>query len=358
VLLPARVSLLKRILLGLTILLLAVIGAAAWMFRSRAETIPDELPAINTEEADPAKIVIPGSGGLPDLKFADLRGKTVYFVIGDRESMQAGESKQFDRALNRWKLPDDVVGYGIADTEGFKILASKIEEFLGAMRPEFRLPLYIDYEGAVTRAFKLPKGHVGLIVLAPDGAILLRHSGPPKDGDDVLERLKKVLRAEEPVLPPAPAFKLGTVDNAACKGKTCIFVFLTKPVKKTDLPGIEGGFKGDTEATWKQLADPSVRLAGLVQDSDVKLTAAKPEVAAKVEAVLVGELADVPLKKWQTVASAPDARTAFELPADEAALVVIDPEGRLAVRETGIVRMFKFTRVSELLGVDLGDRRE
>ena len=356
-LLPARVSLLKRILIGLTILLLAVIAGVAWMLRSRAETIPDELPAINTEEADPAKIVIPGSGGLPDLKFADLRGKTVYFVVGDRESMQAGESKQFDRALNRWKYPDDVVGYGIADTEGFKLLASKIEEFLGAMRPEFRLPLYIDYEGAVTRAFKLPKGHVGVIVLGPDGAVLLRHSGPPKDGDPVIERLREVLRAEEPVLPPAPAFKVGALDNAACKGKTCMFVFLTRPVKKADLPGVEGGFKGDTEATWKQLADPSVRLAGLVQDSDVKL-AAKPEAAAKVEAVLVGALADVELKQWKTVAEAPEARAAFEVPADQAALVVIDPEGRLAVRELGVVRMFKFTRVSELLGVDLGDRRE
>ena len=355
---PERVSLLKRILLGLTILLLAVIGAAAWLLRSRAETIPDELPAINTEEADPAKLVIPGSGGLPDLKFADLRGKTAYFVVGDRESMQAGESKQFDRALNRWTYPADVVGYGIADTEGFKLLASKIEEFLGAMRPEFRLPLYIDYEGAVVRAFKLPKGHVGIVVLGPDGAIALRHSGPPKDGDDVIGRLKTALRAEEPVLQPAPAFAVGSLDNAACKGKTCMFVFLAHPVKKTDLPGVEGGFEGDTEATWKQLADPSVRLAGLVQDSDTKLKAAKPEVADKVEVVMVGALEGVELKKWQALPEASEARRSFDLRPDQAGLVVIDPEGRLAVREPDLVRMYKFTRVSELLGIDLSDRRE
>ena len=364
-------SLTKRILIGLTILLLVVIGAAAWLFRSRAEAIPDQLAPIDTAEADPDKVVIPGTGGLPDLVLADLRGKTVYLLVGDRESMQAKESKLFDRALARWVIPEDVVGFGIADTEGFQLLAGKIEEFIGAMRPELRHPLYLDFQGAITRAFKLPKGHAGVVVLGPGGEILMRHSGPPPEGpegDKVIEQLRTHLRAQEPTLPPAPAFKLGALDNAACKGKVCIFVFLARPVQKTDLPGVKGGFDGDTDAMWKQLQDPSVRLASLVHDSDTKLVAADEKAAKsdkpasppppQVEAVLVGALGDVELKRWTTVAAAPEARTALQIPEDQAGVVVIDADGKLAVRELGVVRMYKFTRISELLGVDLSDRRE
>jgi hypothetical protein len=365
------VSLTKRILIGLTILLLVVVGAAAWMFRSRAEAIPDQLAPIDTAEADPSKIVIPGRGGLPDLVLADLRGKTVYLLVGDRESSQARESMLFDRALGRWDIPQDVVGFSIADTEGLRYLASVIEGFIDPMRPELRLPLHIDYDGAITRAFKLPKGHAGVVVLGPGGEILMRHSGPPPagpEGDKVIEQLRTHLKAKEPTLAPAPAFKLGTLDNTACKGKVCIFVFLARPVKKTDLPGVEGGFDGDTDAMWKQLGDPSVRLASLVHDSDTKLVAAdekaakadKPATppAPRVEAVLVGALADVELKRWTTVPAAPEARAALQIPEDQAGVVIIDADGNLAVREVGVVRMYKFTRISELLGVDLSDRRE
>ncbi len=347
----------QRILLTLTILLLVLIGAVAWMFRSRAEAIPDELPAIDVAEADPQKIVIPGSAGLPDFKLADYKGKTLYLVVGDRESMTAGESKLFDRALARWKLPEDVVGVGIADTEGFKLFAGKIEEILKPMRPEIRLPLYIDFEGAVTKAFKLPKGHVGVVVVGPDGAITMRHSGPPKDGDGVLDQLKQALRAEEPVLPLAPAFKAGPLDNAACKTRRCLLVVLSRPVQKTELPGVEGGFEGEDEAVWKQLQDPDVRLAGLVVDSDKKL-AADARAAAEVEVVLVGELAGVELKQWKTTPSTPELRAAFGLKDDDTAILGINPDGNLAVRETGLVRMYKFNGVSELLGVDLTERRQ
>lgn len=352
-------SRLKRILLTLTILLLVLIGLVAWMFRSRAEPIPEQLPEINVAEADPMKIVIPGASPLPDLKLADLKGKTAYLVVGDRESMQAGESKLFDRALGRWKVPDDVVGYAIADTEGFKLFASKIDEILTPMRPEIRLPLYVDYEGAVSKAFKLPKGHVGIVVLGPDSSILMRHSGPPKDKDDpILAELKKALRAEEPVLPAAPAFKVGDLDNAACEGKACMFVFLPRTVKRSELPGVEDGFDGDTEATFKQLQDPAIRLAGLIAESDKKLTAAKPEVAENVRLAVVGNLEGLELKHWKTVAAADESRAPFELPADQAAVILIDPTGHIALRETGLVRMYKLVRVSELLGVDLNDRRE
>jgi hypothetical protein len=166
------------------------------------------------------KVVVPGSAGLPDLKLADLKGKTAYLVVGDRESMQAGESKFFDRALGRWKLPEDVVGYAIADTEGFKLFSSKIDEILGPMRPEIRLPLYVDYEGAVSKAFKLPKGHVGIVVLGPDGAITLRHSGPPADKDDpILAKLKTPSAPRSPSSRPPPPSRSATSTTPPARAR-------------------------------------------------------------------------------------------------------------------------------------------
>ena len=91
---------------------------------------------------------------------------------------------------------------------------------------------------------------------------------------------------------------------------------------------------------------------------DKKLTAAKPEVAENVRLAVVGNLEGLELKHWKTVAAADESRAPFELPADQAAVILIDPTGHIALRETGLVRMYKLVRVSELLGVDLNDRRE
>lgn len=350
-LLAGCVSILKRVALVITVLLLAAAAFVAWKLRSRAEAIPEQLAAIDTAVADPQALVIPGSGGLPDLKIADLRGKTAYLVVEDRESMQARESKKMARALNRWVYPPDVTGVSIGDAEGFELLATKVEEILGGVRPELRVPLYIDYKGAFLKTFALPRGHVGLVVLGPDGKVLMRHSGPCDDAK--IAELKALLRAEEPVPPPAPDFQVGPADNAACKGKACVVAFLSEPVKKADIPGIEGGYEGaDNAANAAQGRKPSVRLASLARESDEKLD------PAKAIAVIVGDASGLELKKWTAVGSASEARAAFGIPEGEAGLVVIDADGKLAVRETGLVQLYKVGRVSDLIGVDIGDHRE
>lgn len=318
------------------------------MFRSRAEAIPDELPAIDVAAADPQKLVIPGSGGLPDLKLADLKGKTAYVIVEDRESMSAREASAMTRAMAKWTYPDDVVGYSIGDTEGFGLLRGKIEEIVTPMRAELRLPLYLDFEGAVTRTFKLPKGHTGLVVLDKAGAVALRHSGPMKPEE--IEQLRALLGATVPPLAPAPAFKVGDLDNAACKGKTCAFVFLAGPVARKDIPGGKEGFDGDMEASFKQFALPDVRLASIVLDADPKLD------EGMTSARVVGKLDGVELKKWTAVPEAEGARVAFGLPPGESALVVVDRDGNLAMKELGRVPMYKFGLLSELIGVELSDR--
>ncbi|MDC0717025.1 hypothetical protein [Nannocystis bainbridge] len=343
-------SVLRKIALGLVLLVLILLGLAAWMLRSRAEAIPDELPAINVAEADPQKLVIPGSGGLGDLVLADLKGRTVYLIVEDRESMAARESSAMSRAMARWGYPDTVSGFAVGDADGFALLASKIEEFVGPMRPELRLPLYIDFQGAVTKTFKLPKGHVGIVVIDPTGAVAYRHSGKMEPAE--IEKLRGLLGATLPVVSPAPAFKVGELDNAACAGRTCAMVFLGGPVARKDIPGGKQGFEGSNDDSMKQFAKPDVRLAGIVVDSDTKLD------SGKVGAQLVGQIDGAELKHWKTAPDSSEARAAFQIPAGEAALVVLDPQGNVVMRELGRVPMYKFGILSEFIGVELSDRDE
>lgn len=343
-------SVLRKIALGIVLLLLLLLGAVAWMFRSRAEVIPDELPPIDAAMSDPQKVVVPGSGGLPDLAIAGLKGKTAYLIVEDRESMAARESSTMSRAMARWVYPEGVVGYAIGDAEGFGLLSGKIEEFVGPMRPELRLPLYIDFQGIVTKTFKLPKGHAGVVVLDPAGAVVYRHSGKMEPAE--LDKLRVTLGATMPAPVPAPAFTVGELDNAACKGRTCVLVFLTETIARADIPGGEMGFGGDMDASMKQFARPNIRLASLVLDSDTKLD------EGKVSAVLMGQIDGLALKRWKAVPQSPDARAAFQLPEGEAAIVVVDPAGNLALRELGRVQMYKFGIISELIGVELSDPDE
>jgi predicted phage terminase large subunit-like protein len=69
--------------------------------------------------------------------------------------------------------------------------------------------------------------------------------------------LKLALRAEEPVLSPAPPFAVGELDNAACAGKACLFVFLARPVAKSELPGIV--FQQEYEAQFVDMAGARVK---------------------------------------------------------------------------------------------------
>lgn len=343
-------SLLKRVALGFTLLLLVLVGVVAWKLRSRAEVIPDELPAIDTAVFDPATMVIPAQGDLPDFKLADHRGKTLYIVVEDRESIQARESTTLQRALNRWVFPPDVAGFQVGDVDGFALLASKIEEFVALMRVEMRIPLYMDYQGVFLKTFKLPRGHVGIVVVGPDGQVLQRRSGAATD--EFLTELRTLLRASEPPLAPAPPFKVLDIDNAACKGKACLLVFLDQPVKRADIPGVKKGFDGDVTESGKQGRKPHVRLAALALTADEKLD---PQ---KTVAILVGQTEGLELKHWTAVPDAPDARSALGLGPNEAGLALIDKDGNLVMLERGAPQYYKFGRISDTIGVDLGDHTE
>lgn len=344
------VSWISRVLIGIVVIILLVIGALAWLFRSQAEEIPEELPAIDVSEADPMAITIPG-GDIDDLVLADLKEQRAYFLLEDRESMEAGESKALNRALARWTIPEgteSTVGFMVGDAQGFGLFRSKVSEFMGMMRPEMRLPLYIDYEGIFYDSFKLPRGHSGF-VLIDHGEVKFRHSGPAEDDD--LETVRGLLEATEPVYPEAPSFTVGPLSKESCSGKVCLFAFLDEPITRADVPGVEGGWEGEREEGFERFSRPSIRLVGSLVGADEKID------EDKVEGALIGSLEGFEFRRWKIVdpEAATGAREAFGL-GEGAGLVVVDPDGKIAFQAEGKVAFWQLGLVADLIGVELGER--
>lgn len=312
-------------------------GFLWWKLRSHVEPIPTTLAPV---EQDPARIRLPGLDQQPALEIGALRGSIAYFVLESRESMSAGEGRELSRALNRWQVGDDVKGFFIGEVEGLGFLKWKLDEFADAMQRESRLPMYMDYEGAILRGFKLPKGHTAVVVLGRQGELLFRHSG--KLGPADLESLRVALTAREPPPPPpAPDFRAGPLSKATCAGKGCALIFLARAVNVKAVPGVEGGAKRNDRTAW---ADPDARLVAMMSD--------QPLPEGKSLGVFVGALEGVKLAAgWHVVADDAALRAALEFSPGETAIVVIDREGRLAIRERGHVALWKLDPLRDLLSL-------
>lgn len=328
----------RRWQIGLGILALVLVAPAVWAYTVlRVEDIPEQLAVM---EQTPDTIVLDSLSEAPNLALAEQRGVTSFYVIvGMRTPKKEGVT--LNRALNRWQYPDDVKGYIVADAEGagyFRSMARKMVDFF---RKEARFPIYVDFDGAMLRVFKLPKGHHGFVVIGPDGEVLVRRSGG-LDGD-ALDALRKTLRAElPPPPPPAPAFSIGELDNESCADEPCAIIFLGKPVRRTEIPGIDDGFDGDTEAGFAQLNQPAIRLAASALKMDL----------AGAHGVVVGDV-DLPIEGWTIVPEAPDARAAFGLQPHDTAFVVVDTAGDLALKAVGLVPMYQWGEAADLLGAEL-----
>jgi hypothetical protein len=323
------------VLVGLLLLLGAFVW---WKLRPHVDPIPAALASVTADEL--ADVTVPGDGGLPDLRLREARGHVAFFVFDSRESMQAKEGRLVHRALDRWVFPDGALGYAIGDAEGMRVFKWQIDKFMKFIRRESRLPLYVDYDGALRKAFKLPRGHNAIIVLGPDGAVRFRHAGDMTEAE--LGELRAAIGAREPPPPPpAPAFAAGPLSSDACRGQACAIVFLGHPVALEQVPGVKGGASQKDEKAW---ADPTLRLAGMFADE------ALPR--GKSRGVFVGQLDGVTLADgWSAADDDGAARRAFGVPEGEAALVVVDGDGRLVLRELGVVPFWKVSRVTDLLGL-------
>ena len=143
-----------------------VLGVGAWAYRVlRVEAIPETLDPMRADSS-PEDIRIPGRAGQDDLVLADLHGNTVFLVLEGKQSGESGEGRNLHRALNRWVYPEHVEGFVIGDALGFGLFKSKIDEVMKHFADEVRFPFYVDYKGAISQTFSLPKGHSGFVVLA------------------------------------------------------------------------------------------------------------------------------------------------------------------------------------------------
>lgn len=321
------------------------LSAAAWSLWPKVDPIPEVLEEIDPEISI-AELELKAQGPLASVRLGDLQGKTVYLLIEGKESMMGGEGKQLRRALHRWRLPADVVGYSVGDAPaGAAVMSGKIErDFVGPMRDELKLPIYVDYGGNFTEAFSLPAGHLGFVIIDPKGEVVFRHAGDPSSAQ--LTEIAQLLRAEEPPPgPPAPAFELGELSNQACEGKACVLVFLDTKVVRNEIPGLEeGGFEGEMEESFEQIKKPSIRLARILAADWAA------DDRSKIAGVVVGEGEGWAVDGWAFVPEAPAAREVFGI--DAAGLVIIDEQGRLAFAEQGLIPFWKLSLAADILGIE------
>jgi hypothetical protein len=118
-------------------------------------------------------------------------------------------------------------------------------------------------------------------------------------------------------------------------------VFLSRPISAKDVPGIEGGKAKDDTAAW---SDADARLVALLSDRELP--------GDKSMGAFVGTLEGIKLASgWSIAADDAQLRAAFEIAPAETAIVVVDREGRLAMRERGRIAFWQLSSLNELLSL-------
>ncbi|MGB1699024.1 MAG: TlpA family protein disulfide reductase [Nannocystaceae bacterium] len=323
-------------------------AAAAGCGRS-SESADRSADAANEANAAPAPVegALSAQGDLPTVTLASLRGAPAMFLVEGRESMEKQQSKSLKNALDRWEYPGDLKAFVVADGRPYRLipgLKNMASQFLDAMRPELRLPMYADFQGEVLDPLGVESGAFELVVLDAEGMVAHRHRGDASPED--IEKIREVLGAREPAAPPtAKPFRLGEIDNAACTAHGCVFVFLGEAVQRNEIPGIEpGGFEGDREDAFAQLKKAPVRvLAQVATRWDYEKT--------PVRGAIVGDGPSDLLPSWQHLPAASEAREAFGLSADSTALVTVDTQGRVAFLAEGSFPFWKLSQARQSVGL-------
>jgi hypothetical protein len=208
-----------------------------------------------------------------------------------------------------------------------------------------KLPIYIDFGGTFTTALSLPKGHLGFVILDPAGEVVFRHAGDA--GESELAQIKQLLRAEEPPPgPPAPEFAIADLSNESCAGRDCVLVFLDRKVVRNEIPGLEqGGFEGEMKESFEQIKKPSIRLARILAADWAA------EDRARIGGIVVGEAEGWDAGGWQMVAEGAELRATFGI-GDQAGMVIIDEQGRVAFSEVGLIPFWKLSLAADVLGIE------
>ena len=272
------------------------------------------------------------------------------FLVEGRESMEKQQAKALKLALDRWRYPESLQAYVIADGRPFRFIPGVKKmagEFMEAMRPELRLPMYADFSGDALNPLGVASGAFELVILNADGTVRHRHRGDATSEE--IQAIREMLDATEPPsAQPAPTFELEGFSSSSCSDKGCMLVFLGEKVSRSDIPGLEeGGFEGSREEAFAQLAKPHVRLMTQVATRwDLEKT--------PVDGVVIGDAPSDLLKDWPHVDAAPDTRQLLGLKSDSTALVMIAKDGTLAFQAEMDFPFWKLAQAREAL--ELEDR--
>lgn len=300
-------------------------------------------------DATPAPVTgsLPAQGDLPEVDLASLRGGPALFVVEGRESMEKGQSKELKLALDRWSYPPELRAFLVADGRPYRFipgLKDMAAEFLNAMRPELRLPMYADFQGDALNPLGVESGAFELVVVDASGIVAHRHRGDAEAED--IEAIRLALSASEPPPPPAaPPFQVGELNNAACGDRGCIFVFLGTHVERSEIPGLKsGGFEGSREDAFAMLKKPPIRLLSQVATRwDYEPT--------PIRGAIIGDGPADLLPAWQHIPAAQEAREAFGLAPDTTALVTVDTQGRLAFLAEDSFPFWRLGQARESVGL-------
>ncbi len=336
---------LGRIGLLLAIVLSAsALGLYVWL---RPEPIPEQLPPPSVRAGG---LELPGD---PPLRLADLRGTPSVFIVAGPFSAESTEGQRIDRALGRWVLPDSTQAFVIGDLVGLGLLRGKVDELLARLAPEMRFRMVPDYEGAFADAFGLPHGHHGLVVLNPQGEPIFRKSGDLSVQD--VETVRHLLGANEPAVGPPLRSLPSALTKDACDAMPCAFVLAARAVKRTEIPGIEGGFEGEREARFAQMRDPDIRLLRTLWNARTPDVA--PTFVGMIGTVDASLQTEPGYANWQTISPSDEAtlRAALSISAETSALVIVH-KGHVVMHETGVIPLYKWGRVADLLAIEINDR--
>lgn len=313
----------------------AVLLAALWL---PIAEIPTTLPAVDPA-LDLAALIVTGTEGRPDLRLGSLRGRRVALLVVDERAALAMEGFRLRNALMRWMLPENLVVLEVivcAQLPG--LMSSMLERMAALLSETSRFPLYLDPAGAIPAAFRLPSGHLGLVVLDEQGQILLRQSG--EAGPEQLARIAATLRAAEPPpVPRAPPFRLADVEPIPPDDRATVIAFLGRTVREQELRGLLFLRMGEI------LADPSLR----VIDQLASRWRLDP---ARVRVIIAGDLRGFAGEAWLRQTDSAALRAAFGIAADQAGLAVIDEHGGLQFLGTGSLPMWRLGLAAESIGIE------
>lgn len=205
---------------------------------------------------------------------------------------------------------------------------------------EFPFPMRIDFGGTVRKQFQIPEGVSGVVLLGPDGS-KKRLIG--ELDDKKRDELRRFFGGSGSTAVRAPQLRTIAGLEGLRAGAAVGIAFLAREIREAEAPAFDSTPLGMLLRGFEPPADPSVRLVTFLAGASASTNDS--------ELVIAGKLDGFAAKPWKRVVDDAALRSAFGIPAGEAAIVAIDGAGFIRVRVVGKTPMWRLGVVAEVLGL-------